>query len=1397
MSHWNLIAHHFPRSFSQKRGEKRQKVRDIASSNLLRSLAFEALEARWLLAADFGDAPDLALGSGAGNYQTLATDNGASHVIEVTQNTLFLGNLVDGDTGLLQNAAANADDVNGTLPDDEDGVLSPLDLLGTVGAAPTVTLLATNTTGSAATLSGWIDYNQDGTFDNATERAQTVVPSGSLDGRFTLAFPAVPAGAAGTTYARFRLGTDSASQNPTGASINGEVEDHVFSITEPSSGTVRQHVKISDGLAGFAPTRGVDAGVWFGNSVANLGDLDGDGVNDLAVGAYFDGSVDTEGAVHILKMNSDGTVKSSLKIAKGVNGLHAPDLEPFEGFGTSVAALGDLDGDGVTELAVGAHADGRNEIGEGAVYILFLHASGTVKSTIRITDGEAGFLPSGLNTGDSFGSGLADLGDLDGDGVVDLAVGALNDEPLLEEGSGAAYVLFMNSNGTVKGHTKISDGLAGFHPTGLETADVFGSSLTAIGDLDGDGVTELAVGARNDEQGDTGEGAVYVLFMNSNGTVKGHTKISDGLAGFHPTGLETFDYFGSSLTAIGDLDGDGVPDLAVGAMSDENGDSSEGAIYVLLMNSTGTVKSHLKISDGLGGFTPSGLGANASFGSSIAALGDINGDGLLDLAVGALLDPPHASSDFFGSVYVLQLGSIWDYGDAPDHAPGTSEGNYATTNADGGPRHRIDSRLFLGDTVDGDSGLLQNLKATADNTDGVWPADEYGVLNPVDLIGTVGTEPFVTLLVTNTTNQVATLSGWIDYNQDGHFDNATERAQKTILGSVSDGRFILRFPAIPRGSAGTTYARFRLSTDPSASHPTGTAADGEVEDYVFEITEPSSPTVASHVKISDGLAGFAPTGLGNGDYFGKSVANLGDLDGDGVSDLAIGAHFDDNREEGNGNTDFRNEGAVYVLFMNHDGTVKGQTKISDGLAGFSPTALGAEDHFGWSVSNLGDLDGDGVVDLAVGAVDDENTEDNEGAVYILFLNSNGTVKRHTKISDGLAGFTPIRLEISDFFGGSLANLGDLDGDGVVDLAVGALGDENTESGEGAVYVLFLNKNGTVKGHTKISDGLAGFTPNGLETNDSFGRSLANLGDLDGDGVVDLAVGASNDENTESGEGTLYVLFLNSNGTVKGHTKISDGLSGFAPAALDLGDAFGESLANLGDLDGDGVIELAVGASNDENTERDEGAVYVLFLNSNGTVKGHTKISDGLSGFAPTALGRDEGFGSSLANLGDLNGDGVTDLAVGAMFDENEESREGALYVLLMNGVTPDYGDAPDASVGTGAGNYKTTVHDNGPSHVYFAGLFLGDSVDGDSGTLHNPTANADDVDGLFPDDEDGVLSPLDLIGTVGGQPTVALLASNNSALPATLSGWIDYNQDGQFDNATECGTNCRPRRCFR
>ncbi|NOT29365.1 MAG: hypothetical protein HOP15_02825 [Planctomycetes bacterium] len=335
-------------------------------------------------------------------------------------------------------------------------------------------------------------------------------------------------------------------------------------------------------------------------------------------------------------------------------------------------------------------------------------------------------------------------------------------------------------------------------------------------------------------------------------------------------------------------------------------------------------------------------------------------------------------------------------------------------------------------------------------------------------------------------------------------------------------------------------------------------------------------------KISELEGGFTGR-LDEGDQFGRALAGIGDLDADGVPDLAVGANFDDDGG--------MNRGAVWLLCLNRDGTVKRTSKISSTSGGFAGPLFN-QDEFGRSLCSPGDLDGDGVPELAVGSPTDNTGGTRRGAVWILFLRQDGSVKRAQKIAFGVGGFTG-RLRSLDWFGFSLAPLGDFDRDGVRDLLVGAALDDDGALNAGAVWLLFLRPDGTVKGHQKISMLSGGFTAL-LETVDQFGTSVATLGDVNGDGITDIAAGAVKDADGGRENGAVYVLFLTPTGTVAAHQKISDTEGGF-PVALDDWDWLGSSLAPLGDLNRDGIPDLAVGARNDDDGGPNRGAVYITLL----------------------------------------------------------------------------------------------------------------------------------------------------------------------------------------------------------
>jgi hypothetical protein len=340
--------------------------------------------------------------------------------------------------------------------------------------------------------------------------------------------------------------------------------------------------------------------------------------------------------------------------------------------------------------------------------------------------------------------------------------------------------------------------------------------------------------------------------------------------------------------------------------------------------------------------------------------------------------------------------------------------------------------------------------------------------------------------------------------------------------------------------------------------------------------------------------------------------------------------------------------------------VDSEQKISEESGNFNGN-LDEGDQFGYALANIGDLEVDGVTDLAVGApFDDDNGED-RGAVWILFMDSDGKADIHQKISDGKGDFAG-ELDDEDQFGRAIAPLGDLNNDGFLDIAVGAPLDDDGGTDKGAIWILFLNGDGTVQSEQKISDGAGGFEGE-LDDSDEFGHALANIGDLNNDGITDLAVGVPNDDDGGTDRGAVWILFLNSDGTVLSSQKISS-KKGDLNRDPDDEDHFGSAVTEIGDLDGDGVTDLAVGVTGDDGGGADRGAVWMLFLNDDGTVDSMKRISQDRASFDGQLSDSDQ-FGNALANMGDLNNDGTDDLAVGAKLSDDGGAERGAIWILFM------------------------------------------------------------------------------------------------------------------------------------
>lgn len=382
------------------------------------------------------------------------------------------------------------------------------------------------------------------------------------------------------------------------------------------------------------------------------------------------------------------------------------------------------------------------------------------------------------------------------------------------------------------------------------------------------------------------------------------------------------------------------------------------------------------------------------------------------------------------------------------------------------------------------------------------------------------------------------------------------------------------------------------------------------------------------VKIENNSGGFVAN-LDNGDRFSRDHDQVGDINGDGIIDLVVGARSDDD-----GATD---AGAVYLLFMNNDGTVQSNQKISATEGGFTDT-LSAGDFFGYGVAGIGDYDNDGIPDIAVTAI---------GRIYIIHLNNDGTVKNFVKNQN-------INSQ-------GLSAIGDLNNDGRIDLVACQPNSNAGGTNRGAIQILFFdNASNVINSSTVTINSTQGGFGTGLQNNDRFGgREVAMLGDIDNDGTKELAVGAFM---SDGGKGAIWILSLDSTTfNVVSKIKITEGLNGFTDTLTTgtnpngtSGASFGHALCKVGDLNSDGIPDLMTGAN-----QQNEGWGYILYLNADKTVKTYTRINNTDGGFG-LVLNSEERFSRSISFLGDLRGDGTIAVNYGG-----GAGGTGTLYLLFF------------------------------------------------------------------------------------------------------------------------------------
>ncbi len=429
-------------------------------------------------------------------------------------------------------------------------------------------------------------------------------------------------------------------------------------------------VKLSDlnGRNGFRLV-GAAANDQAGSAVSS-GDFNGDGISDIVVGADgADRNGRGSGSTFVM-FGRRGSFPASLSLGSlnGRNGFKIHGEKAFDRSGRAVSSAGDVNGDGIDDVLIGSPAEDSSGQTAGAAYVVFGRKVRPAENVaLSGLTGDNGFRLLGGNNFDRTGRAVAGAGDVNGDGVDDIIIGAYGAAPN-GQASGASYVVFGKTTGFSANVNLLNlDGSNGFILNGVATIDRSGRAVGGDGDVNGDGFSDVIVGAPFSDPFGSESGTSYVVFGKSSFGSPIELSSLDGNTGFKVTGRGSLDRSGRSLAMAGDVNSDGYGDMIIAAPLANAPGIDSGAAYVLFGKSGGFA-STISVStlDGTNGFKISGAAAGDGAGRWVAPGGDLNADGFSDVIVGAFLADTGAGNA--GKSYLI-------YGRAPDSAVNRAGGD--------------------------------------------------------------------------------------------------------------------------------------------------------------------------------------------------------------------------------------------------------------------------------------------------------------------------------------------------------------------------------------------------------------------------------------------------------------------------------------------------------------------------------------------------------------------------------------------------------------------------------------------------------------------------------------------------------------------------------------------------